>query len=238
VDQIKRAFQDVKQDIDILKQEVSSLRNSMVEIRQRTIELSEIMVKLYSKITPTHQDQNKITPTLIPTHNNTLKPLNDQILGISTGNGGVPTDRQTDQQTDRHIGNTLISPQNYSQIPPSIPVAKFPENTLNNASKILESLDNLKKELRLKFKRLTSKEILVFSALYQLDEEQGHSDYRMLANRLNLTESSIRDYIGKLIQKGIPVEKKRINNKTIHLTVSEGLKKMASLSTILKLRDI
>ena len=65
-----------------------------------------------------------------------------------------------------------------------------------------------------------------------------HSDYKTLSKRLNLTESSIRDYIGKLIKKGIPVEKIKLNNKNIQLSISPNLKKIASLSTILQLRGI
>ena len=53
-----------------------------------------------------------------------------------------------------------------------------------------------------------------------------------------MTESSIRDYIARLINKGIPVEKTKINNKTIQLKVADSLKKAASLATILKLRDL
>ena len=83
--------------------------------------------------------------------------------------------------------------------------------------------------------------MLIFSVLYQLEEEQGqegHSDYRTLAKRLNLTESSIRDYIGRLIKKGIPVDKIKVNNKNIQLKISPNLKKIASLPTIIQLRDI
>jgi predicted transcriptional regulator len=112
------------------------------------------------------------------------------------------------------------------------------EDSIGNALQILESLDNLKKEIRLKFKRLTEQEILVFSTLYQFSEEKGWTDYKLLSEKLNLTESSIRDYIGRLIKKGIPIEKVKINNKTIHLSVSANLKKIASLSTILQLRSI
>jgi len=109
---------------------------------------------------------------------------------------------------------------------------------MKDAAKILDSLDSLKKEIRIKFKQLTDQEILVFSAIYQLEEEHGPVDYKALAEKLNLTESSIRDYIGRLLKKGIPVEKKRINNKQIQLGISQSLKKIASLSTILQLRDI
>jgi len=112
------------------------------------------------------------------------------------------------------------------------------ENPIDNAAKILDSLDSIKKEIRLKFKRLTTQEMLVFSTLYQLEEMSGDVDYKVLAKRLNLTESSVRDYIGRLIKKGIPVEKKRVNNKTILLSVSSNLKRITSLSTIIQLRDL
>jgi predicted transcriptional regulator len=103
---------------------------------------------------------------------------------------------------------------------------------------MLDSLDSLKKEIRLKFKRLTDQEILVFSTIYQLEEEIGEVDYKMVSQKLNLTESSIRDYVGRLIKKGIPVDKNKINNKTIHLSISKNLKKVASLPTILQLIDL
>ena len=106
------------------------------------------------------------------------------------------------------------------------------------AREILDSLDNIKKEIRLKFKRLTEQEMLVFSTLYQLDEEGGFTEYKVLANKLNLTESSIRDYIGRLIKKGIPIEKNKINNKNVHLSLPLNFKKITTLSTILKLREI
>jgi DNA-binding MarR family transcriptional regulator len=114
----------------------------------------------------------------------------------------------------------------------------LPFDSIINAAQILNSLDNLKKEIRLKFKRLTEQEFLVFSTIYQLSEEKGNTDYKNLSEKLSLTESSIRDYIGRLIKKGIPVEKTKINNKTIHLSISPNLKKIASLPTILQLRAI
>ena len=102
----------------------------------------------------------------------------------------------------------------------------------------MESLDNIRREIRLKFKKLTDQEWTIFSAIYQLDEEIGYSTHKMLAERLNLTESSIRDYIGKLVKKGIPIEKKRVNNKILQISISQNLKKIATLSTIMQLRGI
>ena len=81
-------------------------------------------------------------------------------------------------------------------------------------------------------------ELLVFSALYQIDEEKGYADYKSIAIKTNLTESSIRDYIRRLINKDIPLTKEKINNKTIKLSISDSLKRVATLSTIIKLREL
>jgi len=216
MEQLKEAFFKVKQDIDFLKKEILILNEELIETRKSLIEVCEILknsIPAHNPLIPAHS-------STIPTDNSPEKALNNQNLGISTGNGGVPTDKQTDKQTDK----------------------KEPEgshnNSISNALYLLESLDTLKKELRLKFKRLTEQEVLVFSVLYQSSDEKGYTDYRTLSEKLNLTESSIRDYIGRLIKKGIPIEKVKINNKAIQLSISPNLKKIASLDTILHLRSI
>ena len=109
---------------------------------------------------------------------------------------------------------------------------------IEEVSKILASLDTLKKDLRHKFKNLTKQEMLVFSTLYQLQEENFTVDYSIIASKLNLSESSIRDYIQRIIQKGIPIQKNKENNKKILLSLSEDFKKIASLQTILQLREL
>ena len=185
-----------------------------------------------------------INPT-VPTHNPTvptdIKALNGQFLGISTGNGGVPTDRQTnrqtDQQTNQHIKNDFSADFN-TQNTLNKSSHNNEEKSISNAVKMLDSLDGLKKEIRLKFKRLTDQEITVFSTIYQFEEENIAANYKSLSKKLNLTESSIRDYVGRIIKKGIPIEKVKINNKQIELHISEDLKKIATLNTILQLRDL
>ena len=222
MDEIRRAFQDVRIDIGNLQREIEFLKQDMGEIREDLFEICEIIKKISEKRASTQQVQ-KPTPSTHPsTLQHTLEALKHQNIAISTGNQGVPTDKQTDKQTDK-----------YNQFLP-----EKQENSIDDAARILDSLDSIKKELRLKFKRLTDQEILVFSTLYQLEEEIGFTDYKTIAQKLSLTESSIRDYIGRIIKKGIPVEKKRINNKNIQLTLSKNLKKIATLSTILQLRDL
>ncbi len=209
MDEIRESFKRVREDMDFLRQDIAYLRQNIVELHG--------FVR-YLASTQTQQNQTSSSDT--STHNNHFNTLKPQDLPISTGNEGVPTDRQTDRQTNRH---TPISDGN---------------KDFDQVAQILDSLDNIKKEIRLKFKRLTEQEILVFSTIYQIEEEQGPTDYRSVAGRLGLTESSIRDYVGRLMKKGIPIEKKKLNNKYIQLSISKNIKKIASLSTILQLRDI
>ena len=183
---------------------------------------SSVLPQIIASDTSTDRHIIPTNSTNSSTHNLHLKGLNDQNLPISTGNQGVSTDRQTDRQTDRHIENH----------------APNKANSIENALEILDSLDHVKKEIRLKFKRLTDQEILVFSTIYQLDEETGYSNYKILSKKLNLTESSIRDYVGRLIKKGIPVEKNKLNNKNIRLSIPKSFKKVATLSTILQLKEL
>jgi len=225
MDPIKDAFDKVKQDIEFLKYELNNLRKGVVETRERMIEICEIIKKIDEKVASvasTHKLKIQTLPISSSTHDSPLKALKPQNLPISTGNEGVSTDRQTDRQTHKQ---TQKEP-------------KITENSFDNALEMLESLDSIKKEIRLQFKRLTEQELLIFSTIYQIEEEQGYANYKLLAEKLNLTESSVRDYVGRLIQKGIPVEKKKVNNKQIQLFISQNLKKITPLSTILQLRDL
>ena len=206
---IKKAFEMVKNDINSLKNELNEIKNQLFEV----VEYLE---------NSTHNAKTSTHSTHSSTHNYGFEGLKHQNLPISTGNGGASTDRQTDRQTDTYEKSII----------------KKSENSMENAIKVLNSLDSMKKEIRLKFKRLTDQEFLVFSTIYQLNEELDYVDYKILAEKLNLTESSIRDYVGRIIKKGVLVEKNKVNNKNIHLSISESLKKMVSLSTILQLRDL
>lgn len=216
MDPIKEAFNKIKEDILFLKEEINQIR---------------LEIKKNNKTTPTHnstqipQQTDKQTGfQQAPTHNHIIEPLYTQNISTSIGNEGVPTDKQTNRQTDSHHYDHGIN---------------MPNSDFKQASDILESLDHIKKGIRLKFKRLTPQEMLVFSTLYALEEQNNPEiTYRTLARLMNLSESSIRDYINKLINKGIPIDKIRQNNKTIILKISKNLKNIATLDTIQNLREL
>ena len=226
---IKEAFNKVKQDMDSLKNELNDLKNELKENREVMNQICENIQEMFNQINQTHMQINPVDQENFPTDTVLFKPLNTQNLNISTGNGGVPADRQTDQQTDRQSRNNIED---------NFPADRQVENSIENAAEMIKSLGDLKKEIYKKFKKLTEQEWLVFLTIYQFDEEIGYSDYKILAEKLKLTESSIRDYVARLINKGIPIDKTKLNNKNIRLNIAQSIKQIASLSTIITLRDI
>jgi len=236
---IKKAFSKVKEDMGNLRFEVLEIKQIIQSIQQ---ELDALCTTNLHKLA---QNNNLSTTNNISTlrhinstnpetstHNTTvpqeiegLKPLN---LGISIGNQGASTDRQTDTSTDTSTHN-LPENQQKTEI----------EANIQEASEILDSLDKIKRQIRLQFKRITNQEMAVFSTIYQLEEQDPEQNtYNQIAKILRLSQSSIRDYVQRMINKGIPIKKHKINNKKIILSISSELKKIASLSTITQLRRL
>ena len=228
MDHIKEAFDKVKEDTNSLKQNIDDIKKELKEIQLSMLELIKLTSSTHKDNIPTLRHISK-TDKLASTHPSTHKllfqSLKAQNMQSSIGNQGVSTDRQTDRQTDR-------TPQNKPKM------GQIPQNSELDPSIILSQLDSLKKDIRLKIKRLTTQELLIFSSIYQFEDQGQIVDYSFLSTHLNLSESSIRDYVQRIINKGIPIFKEKINNKRIILHISEDLKKLATLDTLLKLREL
>jgi hypothetical protein len=292
---IKEAFARTKNDIFTLGNEIYAIQTDILDMKNAISAISEsinsIKIELLesksrdfispdrpiNSLNPTHYPTQEIkipAYPAIPSNNPTVPVeiggLKYPNFDISTGNRGVPTDKQTNQQTDiledissylPSLKAPLTSVDKGSEMPlnevkiraipiketpdeiaPELPL-KGPEKPLKQqireAEDMLDSLDTLKKEIRLKFKQITNQEMLVFSTVYALEESFPEGvEYRQIAAKLKLSESSIRDYIQKLTSKGIPVDKVKLNNKKILLKISPKLKNLAPLETLIKLRDL
>ncbi len=266
MDQIKEAFQKVKSDInqlnlefEIIKKELHEIQNSLYEL----VKVNDLLTKNLSKSQKIPEIQNSThssthnpeTSTLrhinsthlknsthSSTHNVPLESLKPSNIPLSTGNHGASThsstDRQTDTSTDTSTGNYGVKTPKTPQISQNSPQNQQLQNQQPNPSIILNQLDNIKKDLRLKIKRLTNQEMLVLSSIYQFEEQGTLVDYSLLSQQLNLSESSIRDYIKRIINKGFPLIKEKINNKRILLRISDSLKRLATLNTLLSLREL
>ncbi len=250
---IKEAFSRVKTDIFSLQSDIFSLAREISELKRTLIQTDKPTDNQTKKITSVNTiSQQTQTPTnTLSTQTNAeekqtpssfqqtiseitpqTQPLKTSNLQVSTGNRGVPTDRQTNQQTDTQS----IKFVQYTK--PHIPKAEDKITQIANVSEIISSLDTLKKDLRAAFKKLTPQEMLVYSTIYQLSDEGFIVDYPLLASKTSLTESSIRDYVLKLTKKAVPLDKSKENNKRIILSIPQDFKKIAPLSTLISLRKL
>jgi len=207
---IKESFSKFKNDILFLKQEMTILRQEIQEIRE-----------IIESSTPSTQARHT---THFPAHNLESYPLESQNFQSSIGNDGVPADRQ-------HTYDRQISALNRT----SKTILKRPEHA-QEKTYFSHLLDSLRKDIGEKFKKLTQKEFYIFSVLYTLEEEKEQVTYSDIAQRTGLTESSIRDYIVRLIHKGIPILKEKINNKIVILKIPRELKDLATLDKLSRLK--
>ena len=210
---IKSAFAKIKEDILNLQSQILSIKNTLEEIK-RTLQQTD------RQINPTDTSDRQ-------TNRHVQEALKLQNLAFSTRNEGVQTDRQTDQQTDRKEQKFVLSKSSEAK-----------KDQIDAVAEVLGSLDKLKRDLRFKFKKLTAQEMLVFSTLYHLTDQGLIVDYSLLSSKTNLSESSIRDYVQKIIRKGVPLSKTKENNKKVILSIPQDFKRIASLQTINSLRKL
>ena len=250
-EKIKEAFAKAKQDILSIYSELSIIKRELQSLKQylfqQTYQQTNIPAHSPAKNptqiseTPTIQHKTPASDTYsthIPAQNSLFKALKSQILSISTGNDRVPADRQTDQQTDNSTGNNGVKVRLNQILPIQLSKQENRIKHLEKVTEFLSSLDDIKKDIRQKIKHLTNQEMSVYASIYQLEEEGFIIDYPLLAQKFSLTESSIRDYVQRIIKKGLPLQKTKENNKKVILTIPQELKKIASIQTIIQLREL
>ncbi|UZE93726.1 MAG: hypothetical protein IB618_03080 [Candidatus Pacearchaeota archaeon] len=209
---VRESFSKIKEDMLFFQQEIMILKQEIEEIK-----------RILLSSTPPAQARHTTHNTADNLMNYSLKQANFQ---SSIGNEGVPADRQ--HTYDRQITPLKRTPETAS---------KRPEYS-QEINQLSDILDTLRQDLGEKFKTLTNKEFLIFSVLYTLEEELEKVTYSDIAQRTGLTESSIRDYVVRLIHKGIPVIKEKINNKIIILKIPRELKDLATLDKLSKLKGL
>ena len=168
----------------------------------------------------------------------------------SIGNDGVPADRQTDRPASSRFPGLID--ERFS-IAPEIPAhnpADNPADVQQTDTKIQQSstysstsaqltdlVNSLKTDLKKRFLSLTKQEFLVFSVLFTVEKSQNQATYRDIALKTGLTESSIRDYIQKIIKKGIPIAKEKVNNKVTILKIPLEIRNLATLDNLMRIRN-
>lgn len=142
---------------------------------------------------------------------------NSAFFNVSIGNKGVVDDRRLSMVNSRRL-STMINDQ-------------------QQATTTEEEVKNLNQTLTFRFKNLTDREFSVFLAIYELEQELGGDvTYVDLANRLNLTESSVKTHVNRILSKQIPIQKERFFNRKSSLSIKKGFKDPKVLSELIKLR--
>ena len=218
MDKIKDAFSKIKRDIIFLNSELKEIKQMLNRISFKDSETTKLNKTENAKAGGL-SEENLDNGWGSNSYNMPLEVPKSSFQHVSKGKGGVQTDRQTDRQTDN------------SSNPGSL--GSF------STEKVVSELQVVREDLKKMIISLTTQELSVFCTVYSL-EDRGFNEitYSLIAKELNLTESSIRDYITRLFKKKAPLEKKRINNKQISLRVSPGIKVIASLSSIISLKGI
>ncbi|MBU2503597.1 MAG: helix-turn-helix domain-containing protein [Nanoarchaeota archaeon] len=112
-----------------------------------------------------------------------------------------------------------------------------PDPKIDTLSDLTSIMNGLKADLKAKFRSLTGQEFYIFSVLYTVEKSQETVTYSDLAKRTGLTSSSIRDYIQRIIRKGIPINKEKMNNKVTLLNIPIELRSLATLDNLMRLRN-
>jgi len=265
---VKEDISFLKQELNLFKKSLANLNYKLYQIEKniKHLNFQQINRQTNQQINSTNPTHNPtdIYPLNSPKAQNIAFSIRNEGVPTDsqtdsqtvqqTDNSYSPSKNQLEsQQQNKSFNFSQIQPISEKILPEinpkPIPLHQPPpiqtnsnislrEISLSDTSEILSRLDYIKKDLRLRFKRLTPQEMLIFSTLYQFQEEGTESTYNSISIKLNLSESSIRDYIQRIIKKGIIIDKTKINNKKILLKISENITKIASLSTIIQLREI
>ena len=96
---------------------------------------------------------------------------------------------------------------------------------------------NMKQELEQAFQNLTDRELSIFMVIYALDKEGREANYQDIAKQLNISDHTIRGYIGSLVGKNIPIKKERYLNGKVSLSIKKEFKQLDLYQKLLKLRS-
>ncbi len=237
---IRESFAKIKENMLFLSQQIIVLIEEIKEIKEEIRKL-----KQDRKSTDVQQIQHTSST------NSQVYTRNKPYFNLSKGNGGVPADsQQTVSRQQQELKRTFDEIKEFEEKP-----LILTRNTINELkediekernsdkksndelSKLSSLIENMKQDLKEKFRNLSKQEFIIFSALYSLEEQSKEISYKDLSIFTRLTESSIRDYIARLIHKGIPIIKDKINNKTVLLRISPELKNIATLEILSKINS-
>jgi len=142
-----------------------------------------------------------------------IKDNNKPFFKSSTGNNGVNNNHQQ--------SSTMNNNTQQSQTMPNIQ----------------STISELSKKLNFTFQNLTDREFSVFISVFELEKTIPEVTYTDLANKLNISEPTIRNVVNRLISKKIPLQKNRFFNKKVSLSIPKDLHDLNLISKLIKVHQ-
>src|SRR3989344_2263553 len=84
--------------------------------------------------------------------------------------------------------------------------------------KSLEEPSLFDESLLLRIRSITDREFSVFLGILELQKEHQEVTYSTIANKLNVTETTVRGAVNRLISKKLPINRERFFNRKVTLT--------------------
>ena len=251
--------EEAKFSLDQLKEEIRLLQEELFLVKG---ELESLKLEIRANIKPNFTNRSSIGNEGVPANQQTDRQSFDTPLFPVDGDSLLPYSLIPETPTD-----TPTHPQHIEEKVQQIPLKvehKVQQITPEMVRKILEEeeakkpvfqyrepekvekdpladltevMNSLKSDLRRKFRSLTKQEFYIFSVLFTVEKSQEMVTYSDLASKTGLTGSSIRDYIQRIIRKGIPLTKEKVNNKITTLKVPQELRNLATLDNLMRIRD-
>ena len=111
------------------------------------------------------------------------------------------------------------------------------QHTTTQTKEYILAHNELSQILKSSFQSLTDREFSVFVAIVELTKSLPEVTYTDLANKLNISEPTIRNVVNRLISKKIPLQKNRFFNKKVSLSLSKDIQDPNLLPKLINLHQ-
>ncbi len=228
---VKESFRRVKEHILALEREVRANRefiiaqNSRIEALEKEIlsqlkGIKEEKARIEIEVEPIREIEEDLVG------NDEEKVISASKMNVNHSKGESPYERKGFLATPRRHHDSLSTGIRHS-------------GTDSGSHFQTQDIEEIKQNLNKVFLTLTNREFKVFMAVYSLEEQHNSpTTYAELAQNLDLSASSIRDYISELVRKGAPLKKEKSRNGIAYVSVLPEFKSLNLISKLIAFRNM
>lgn len=231
----KHQILTIKNNLLALDNEILALKEVILRQNKVILQLSEEILKVSSEL----KDSKKSPIQPISTGNEGVNQsinhlINQSLINQSLNHTPLSTDLEYSSELE-DLPFTVEKPLEKEPVEDKKPEKQLDLGTITSKKPIDQEISFFKNNLNRLFSSLSKQELKVFLSLYQLDEETTNISYLDLAAKLSLSEPCIRGYISCLIRKGLPIIRKKLNNRRTILTLSKDFKSLSLKQKLISL---